>query len=148
MADLNSKTKILRLIDANLNRVKEGLRVVEDILRFISDEDRLTAKYKRLRHRVTACMNTNKEFRTEKLVEKRSVDKDVGKKTQPSEAKRRNVSDILRANHQRAKESLRVLEEFTKLSDTRTAASIKKMRYELYALEKQTIEKTKYLCHN
>ena len=47
-----------------------------------------------------------------------------------SELKRENLSDIFYANAQRVKESLRVLEEVTKLLDPRCALKLKKLRYQ------------------
>ena len=41
---------ILRVIDANFNRCKEGLRVVEDIFRFILKQDSLRKILRKLRH--------------------------------------------------------------------------------------------------
>jgi hypothetical protein len=49
--------------------------------------------------------------------------------------------DVFYANSQRAKESLRVLEEFAKLRDRRLAEDLKKLRYQVYALEKNVIER-------
>ena len=45
--------KIYRVIDANLNRAKEGLRVCEDTVRFILKDKILTKKIKKLRHDIT-----------------------------------------------------------------------------------------------
>ena len=44
--------KILRIIDANANRLREALRVCEDIARFILSDKRATQEFKSLRHRV------------------------------------------------------------------------------------------------
>ena len=65
----------------------------------------------------------------------------MGKKTTHSELKRVKVEDILFANLQRIKESVRVLEEFSKLVDVKAAEDFKKLRYKFYALEKKIITK-------
>ena len=40
----------LRIIDANLNRLREGLRVIEDIFRYIFNNQHIAYKIKELRH--------------------------------------------------------------------------------------------------
>ena len=41
---------MLRLIDANLDRIGEGLRVLEDVARFILDDAALSEKLRVMRH--------------------------------------------------------------------------------------------------
>ena len=43
---------MLRLIDANLNRLSEGLRLLEDISRFIINDASLSAALKSMRHEI------------------------------------------------------------------------------------------------
>ena len=52
MRDYFKKNSINRIIDANINRAKEGLRVCEEITRFLLDDRKLTAEFKRLRHAI------------------------------------------------------------------------------------------------
>ena len=132
--------RIFRIIDANLNRTKEGLRVCEDVARFIFDNQKVTAEYKKVRHALaslTAACGTN----TKSLICCREIEKDVGRKSTPVEFKRENARDIFYANSQRAKESIRVLEEFTKLTSSKNAEEFKKLRYRIYALEKDIVKK-------
>ncbi len=130
--------KAFRIIDANFNRAKEGLRVCEDVARFALDEAKITLGYKKIRHQLSdICSLTFKGS----LVHARAIETDVGKKTAVSELKRKTVEDIFYANSQRVKESIRVLEEFLKLTDARQALACKKMRYQVYALERQVFEK-------
>ena len=132
----NSESKFLRVIDANFNRAKEGLRVCEDVCRFWLDQEVLTKKFKSVRHRLTEhiCILGLKN-----LIDGRDVDGDRGRATIKSEAKRKTAADIFYANCQRVKESLRVLEEFAKLKDERCAARIKNLRYEVYGIEKKVL---------
>ena len=103
---------IKRIMDANCNRILEGLRVCEEITRFILDDGKLTARLKRARHLICAAMGSLGD-RSE-LLASRSADTDVGKKiTLGLETKRGNYRDIFFANIQRVKESIRVLEEFS-----------------------------------
>jgi thiamine-phosphate pyrophosphorylase len=71
----------------------------------------------------------------------RGSDRDVGKEIYGRELKRKNIRDIFFANMQRIKESVRVLEEFTKLIDTASAIKFKRIRYEVYGIEKRTFLK-------
>ena len=134
VSDKINEKKLLRILDANFNRAKEALRVCEDICRFLLDDPKKTAEFKTLRHRLTSIIDT---LPLEDLIKSRDIEQDVGKKTFETELQRKDVSDIFYANAQRAKESLRVLEEFTKLLNYRRAMDLKKIRYEIYGLEKK-----------
>ncbi len=52
--------KIERLIDANINRLKEGLRVVEDICRYIHNDRNITSKIKELRHKLQTMYSVDR----------------------------------------------------------------------------------------
>lgn len=119
----------LRLIDANLNRLREGIRVVEDIFRYLLNDKETSSRLKTLRH--LSRININDE-----LLDSRDIKNDVLKKSTASEQKRENLSSILIANFKRAQESSRVLEEFSKLIDIKTSENFKYIRYELYDIEK------------
>lgn len=134
------KLKITRIIDANANRVREGLRVIEDIARFIKDDEKLTYKFKSLRHKITKFVK-ELSIEEEYLILSREIEKDVGKKNYfIEEKKRENILDILKINFKRSEEAIRVLEEISKLFNFDVALKFKKMRYELYSLEKQLLK--------
>ncbi|NQY24237.1 MAG: thiamine-phosphate pyrophosphorylase [Campylobacteraceae bacterium] len=120
----------LRLIDANLNRLREGIRVVEDIFRYAYNDKNTAKRLKELRHQ--SRINLYNE-----LLDARDIKNDVLKKTTSSEQKRENLKSILIANFKRAQESARVLEELTKLLTTNKSEVFKAIRYELYDLEKE-----------
>jgi len=128
--------RILRVIDANFNRSKEGLRVVEDIFRFIICDDGTRKKIRTMRH---ALDGIGKEKVIGQAIATRDSRYDLGKNTDTLELKRKNISDILYTNLQRVKESLRVLEEFFKIISVPKVKKIKKLRYEIYALEKKIL---------
>ena len=133
-------SKIIRTIDANANRLTEGLRVCEDITRFILIDKARTQKFKSLRHEVFSALqglDPDKNI----LAKFRDSDGDIGKKTIKGEKRRKGVADIFRANIKRAEESARVLEEFSKLANTRSSARFKNMRFRLYSLEKGIVKK-------
>ncbi|MBN1869887.1 MAG: thiamine-phosphate pyrophosphorylase [Candidatus Omnitrophica bacterium] len=127
-----------RVIDANFNRAKEGLRVCEDVCRFVLDAENLTRGYKTVRHRLTEVVSG---FTGLEMILSRGIEMDVGRKSAPAELKRKSIKDIFYANSQRAKESIRVLEEFAKLRDKKHAEGLKRLRYKVYALEKDVIER-------
>jgi len=125
----------LRLIDANLNRLREGIRVVEDIFRYVYNNKQIASKLKTLRHQSRIdCY--------EELLVSRDIQNDCLKQTTKSESNREDLYSILIANFKRAQESSRVLEEFTKLESVITSDIFKNIRYELYDLEKALINIT------
>lgn len=133
MQRINSKI-FLRIIDANINRSKEALRVLEDIVRFVLNDKSLTRQYKNIRHGLTHSLRL---LKYKELIAAREVERDVGKKSSISELKRKSTADIFWANSQRLKESIRVLEEFAKIVSARSAEEIKRLRYKIYDLEKK-----------
>ena len=130
--------KFDRIIDANFNRAKEGLRVCEDVCRFIFNKKSPTQNYKAVRHELTEAISSLKIL---KVIRSRDIGRDVGRKSISVEFKRSGAMDIFYANSQRVKESIRVLEEFAKLRNNRLAEDLKKLRYKVYALEKKVIER-------
>lgn len=125
-------------MDANLNRLKEGLRVCEDVCRFLIDDSKLTNEYKVVRHQLTCEI---KKLKINNLIFARDINHDVGRRSIAGELKRGNVDDIFYANSQRVKESIRVLEEFSKLIDKNEAQKFKKIRYKIYAVEKKVAQR-------
>ncbi|NCB13243.1 MAG: thiamine-phosphate pyrophosphorylase [Erysipelotrichia bacterium] len=118
----------LRLIDANLNRLREGIRVAEDIFRYIYNNKEISTKLKSLRH----IARTKNYY---ELLETRDVENDVLRESIKSEQNREDLNSILIANFKRAQESSRVLEELTKLLSIEDSENFKYIRYELYNLE-------------
>lgn len=125
-------------MDANMNRAREGLRVCEDVCRFLRGDKAATARYKRLRHRLTAAA---KALGLRDLIGARDVNSDIGRPTSAPERRRGNAEDIYFANSQRVKESVRVLEEVAKLVDRSLAERLKRVRYEVYAIEKDVAKR-------
>jgi len=142
-----SKTKTInRIIDANINRAKEGLRVCEEITRFILNSPKLMSGFKKIRHgidEVVKCLPASIDL----LRERKSL-KDVGRNIYINELERKNFQDIFFANIQRVKESIRVLEEFTKLINKNFAIQFKKVRYDIYELEKDAAKRISALCNH
>ena len=140
------RKKVLRTIDANFNRSKEGLRVVEDIYRFICNNGPLIKKLKKIRHSLDGIID-NEQLRME-LLRARNTKKDKGKKVDILEMNRKGLRDIMYINYQRAKESIRVLEELFKIIDKKKVTLLKKTRYDIYAVEKETFTRWATLCNS
>ena len=125
----------LRIIDANLNRIGEGLRVIEEVSRLLLNSSDLSQRLKNLRHELV---------RTEpaldrQLIQARDAAGDVGRDLEvPGEAKQRDLPAMVMANSRRVQESLRVIEELAKLSDTvLDSEKYKQARFSLYTIEKE-----------
>ena len=124
--------ELFRVIDANINRLKEGIRVVEDVIRYKDNNKELSSKLKSLRHKAQI-----KE--TQQLLQHRDSINDVLRPSTKSEQNRSSLEDILTANFKRAEESARVLEELYKLENIEYSENFKTLRYELYNLEKEVM---------
>lgn len=127
---------VYRIIDANINRAKEGLRVCEEIARFSLDNRSLTAGLKKLRHALDGAL-IQLPAGSSDLLRQRNSRSDVGSSLSAHELKRKDVQDIFYANIQRVKESMRVLEEFSKLLNRKCSLKFKKIRYDVYQIEKK-----------
>jgi thiamine-phosphate pyrophosphorylase len=124
--------ELLRVCDANLNRLREGIRVVEDILRYKDNNKELAHRLKSLRH-LTQLKNYKE------LLHHRDSINDVLKPSTASEQSRSSLEAIIIANFKRAQESARVLEEMFKLENLQTSETFKHIRYELYDIEKEVL---------
>lgn len=121
---------LLRLLDANLNRSREGLRVLEDTARFLWNSPGLFRPLRAARHELDKATRAAYP----RLVAARESEKDIGRRT--PEKGRRDGRGLVAANFRRAEEALRVLEEYGKVLSPAAAPRFKALRYRLYALEK------------
>jgi len=137
-----NKDKIYRIIDANLNRAREGTRVAEEVARLYFNDAKLSSQFKALRHQLTRVAKNN--FEEKKLLSFRDSQKDVGADSMAGlEKKRADLESVIQANLRRSQEAVRVLEEFGKLINEESALSFKKIRFRLYTLEQQIIKAIK-----
>ena len=134
---------LLRVLDAGLNRAREGLRVLEDYGRFVCDDGAVATGLKQLRHELCEAEGRVAGLRpgsAERLLS-RDTAGDVGAGvTLASEQQRGDGGGLLVANLRRVQESLRSLEEFGKLLDSEFAGAMKRLRYRSYILEQQLCE--------
>lgn len=125
-----------RILDANFNRVSEGLRVVEDYLRFGEGDRHLTERVKRLRHDLTSALAPLGEL---PRLATRNTPGDIGTAVStPQEGERHSFADLVDANWQRVQQGLRTMEEYAKLLDANVACKLEALRYESYTLAKAT----------
>ncbi len=122
--------KEVRAIDANLNRVCEGLRVIEDICRFVLMDQSRQQQLKEMRHTVRAAA-------TDSYLAHRDSVHDPGFTSKGAmEMERQGVADLLSANSKRVQEGLRTLEELYKIDAPAASVQMKGLRYQAYQVEK------------
>ena len=125
---------VCRLLDAAANRAREAMRVLEDYVRFILDDADLTQRLKTFRHQF---QNVLQQFPMESRLAARNTDSDVGTElTADGEYQRVEFNDLVSANFSRLQESLRSLEEFSKMFDPLVARQFEQLRYQGYTLHK------------
>jgi hypothetical protein len=140
-----TEERIFRIIDANFNRSREGLRVCEEIARFVLNSKKLTEELKSARHRISTIKKGVGAI-SGALISSRDVEGDVTKWSNiRARTKRASCADIYTANIQRAKESLRVLEEFFKLMDEKTSKKFSRIRFFVYEIEQDSSSAIKKL---
>lgn len=119
-----------RLIDANANRCREGLRVLEDVARFTLNDRALAEDLKDLRHGVTAGVSAI--LPTDLGLAQRDAEGDVGREVSTEgERARPDLRAVASAAAGRVGEALRVLEECAKVSGG-AAATFESARYRAY----------------
>ncbi len=125
---------MLRILDAAANRAGEGLRVVEDYVRFALDDRHLTAAAKQLRHDFAAIIA---EIPTSDRHAARETQADVGTTiATAAESARVNAASVAAASLQRTEQALRSLEEYGKTIGPQFGAQFEALRYRLYTLER------------
>jgi len=155
------------MIDANLNRSSEGLRVLEDVARFLLNDAGLSQQLRAIRHNLA---EETKSLST-KLLSQRDSEHDVGHPHVPRQIRweegrasflivpcqirgaagrasssPKDLADLVRANAKRVEESLRVMEELAKLPEERAALNLiqgkfEQARFTLYALERELLSR-------
>jgi len=125
---------ILRIVDAAANRCREGVRVVEDFVRFSLDDRHLTELLKSWRHELAdACRLLDAHG----LIAARDTQQDVGTSVHTRQERMRGSShDVVRAAFKRLQEAARSLEEYGKLLSPEFSDRLGSLRYQAYTLEK------------
>ena len=123
-----------RIIDANLNRATEALRVLEEITRFYLDDEKLSEKLKNIRHNISKVADESYED----LLFARDTVNDVGTNIH-NPTQRKDILNIFKANIKRLQQSLRTLAEYAQ-AENMDFQSFEKARYDSYTLEKEMYE--------
>lgn len=141
---------VYRIIDANFNRAREALRVIEEFCRFALDSEQLTSRAKQLRHELCKA---EAKIDSGKLLANRDTPGDIGCELEvPNQFKRKNLQDCVVAAFKRLTESLRSLAEAVHIINSDVAQTFEKLRYEVYTLEKDVLlfgfaaDKYKLVC--
>lgn len=129
--------KIYRVLDVNLNRAREGIRVVEDSLRLVWNSPLLYRQLRSVRHKLDVY--AKKMHRS--LILSRDSAQDVGKHA--AVGRFESVESLVQANLRRAQEALRVLEEYARLIDTALTPRFQELRFLMYTIEKKIIKRIK-----
>jgi thiamine-phosphate pyrophosphorylase len=129
--------EIARILDANLNRAREGLRVAEDFARFVVEDRRLAEQAKLFRHALADAARALEASGGKPLLSARDTAGDVGTDIRTdSEVTRAAPAAVATAAAKRVGEALRVLCEFAKLAEPRVAEQLDQLRYRFYDWEK------------
>ena len=142
------ENNLLQIIDANLNRTREGLRVCEDIARFSLRNKNATKTLKAIRHGATDLVLKSKKISFRELLSKRDIAKDKTKFVDFTPGAGIEISGIFMSNIQRVKESLRVMEECFKIIDEKISRGYRKLRFDIYDAEKRIIKKAGLISSN
>lgn len=134
----SSEPAVYRILDANLDRAREGLRIIEEWCRFGLNHTQFTEECKQLRQELA-------NWHKPELRDARDTPGDPGTDlTHPHEQQRTSVQHVLQVNFSRVQEALRVLEEYGKLYHPDMGAACKQMRYRVYTLESGLINQQRY----
>ena len=132
-----SEKAIYRIIDANYNRAREGLRVMEEFCRFGLNDPGLSGRAKQLRHAL--CTQVDR-LPGDALLCARDTCGDVGVgQSVQGQWQRRDLYDCLTAAAKRLVEALRALSECIQTFDPGLAQEIEQIRYQAYTLEKDIV---------
>ncbi len=129
----------LRIIDANFNRAREALRVMEEYARFGLDDAGLSGPLKGLRHELSGALAPITE-----LISHREIVGDVGREVRADgEYERADAAHVATAAGKRLTEALRSIEEYGKIVDPPLGAAVEALRYRAYELERRLVLTTR-----
>ena len=139
MKDLNKD--ILRLLDANMNRSVEGVRVLEETARILLNDGALTSSIKDIRHSIVHIVKEEKIL-GRFMIFARDSERDVLRDGETiSEQTRTDIISVVHANASRAQEAIRTMEEFVKISFPGISEKFKVIRFKLYDIEKSLVSR-------
>jgi len=126
-----------RIIDANFNRAREALRVLEDYARFACNDGPAARRIRSARHELSQAVA---RLEGAKLLEARDIGADVGaRQPSPSDEMKRDPKAVATAAAKRLPEALRAIEEYSRAVNSSLADLACRLRYESYDLEKRLL---------
>ena len=130
--------RIYQIIDANLDRSREGLRVLEDWARFGLGEEKYVERIKNFRQ----ILGKN---HLEIYKQSRNYIEDKCKGlTHQEQINRKTSEEIISSNSGRVQEALRVIEEFSRLHNHELSKIASEIRYEIYTIEIDLLSLSKF----
>jgi thiamine-phosphate pyrophosphorylase len=128
---------VIRILDANVNRGREALRVIEEYARFALDDADATERAKTCRHQLREFVEVAGR---DALLADRDTAGDVGRDVKTAaELQRASAEDVVRAAFARLSEATRVLGEYGKLVSASAANVAELLRYQSYELEQRLV---------
>ena len=129
---------VYRILDANLDRAREGLRIIEEWCRFGLNDSSLAEECKKMRQELAV-------LHTWEIRQARDTPADVGTElSHPGEEQRDSIESLLQANLARIQEALRVLEEYGKLYSIKMGSICKNLRYRVYTIESHLLSSDRH----
>jgi thiamine-phosphate pyrophosphorylase len=122
--------KVWRLLDANANRAREGLRVIEDTARFVLNKPAAAKAVRALRHGLDDLVRGH--YKT--LLAARDVGTDSGR-SNAAKPYKGGIGTLLAANFKRSSEALRVLEEYGRILSPGATKRVQALRFKVYEWE-------------
>lgn len=124
---------VMRILDANANRAREALRVMEEAARFVLDDEAMVRELKEVRHALAGLLG-----RFPEAIAWRDTPGDVGTGVKtPREASRASVAEVAIAAGKRLSEALRAMEEYGKVVEPGFASAVESLRYRCYEVERR-----------
>ena len=139
-----TRQALLRVLDANANRALEGVRVCEEIVRFHLQSSREFRQLRALRHAIAHAIR-QLPLSPAELVQARESRRDIGRHALASPVP--SLERLLLINFQRAKESLRTLEECSRAVAPRKTALFQRLRFRTYGVERDIVLRVAALRH-
>ncbi len=121
---------IWRVLDANVNRAREGLRIIEDTARFVIEDAAAAEALRGLRHGLDELVRGHYRY----LLAARNVARDPGR-SNPAKPYRGGVRALLAANFKRCEEAFRVFEEYGRVISPRAIRRAQMLRFKIYQWE-------------
>ena len=147
----SDRSSVYRILDAAINRAGEGMRVVEDYVRMVVEDEHLSRQLKQLRHDLTQSVAS---IEPQSRIAARDTIGDVGCQIETESEYQRGdskvttdggagasnpASGLVQANLARAQQALRTIEEFSKTIDPEIAKRVEQLRYRTYTIEKAVL---------